>query len=185
MTDGSLNFIDIAVVSILVLSTLVGVLRGFIREMLSLAAWAIAGIVTLNFIDNANAIVSQSIESKPISYAVSGIGLFIIVLILCAILNAIIIKLVRIGGLAGVDRSAGLLFGILRGGFIVSLCFLAFTMVLAGDSEDIFKEAKYPKWLEEAHAFSGLKTGAEALADAAPGYVAEFSKMSETKKLAE
>ncbi len=193
MEFAGLGIVDIAVLIIIVLSSLVGVLRGIVKETLSLLSWAIAGFITWHFTADVNEYVSQSISSKPISFAVSAIGLFFTVLIICAIINSFIAKLIHMGGLNGIDRSAGLLYGILRGAFIVSLCFLALTMVISGSvdafdieaidepEKTIFDTAKYPEWLEKAHSFNGLKAGAEILY----GLFGDFLSPEEAQKISD
>lgn len=144
-----MNWIDITILVVIVLSALLGVVRGFVREALSLAGWALATWVALEFSPGLSSLMAGAITLDSLRFVIAFLLLFIATLILAAVLNHLISQTVRKSSASGADRAAGALFGLLRGVVIVAvLIWLAgFTKlphdvpwkqsVLAGYFEDV------------------------------------------------
>lgn len=113
------NYFDLAIIGILALSILVSLLRGFVREVMSLATWVVAILVVKNFYPYLANYLTQ-IESPYIRNG-SAMGiLFISSLIVGGIVNYVAGQLVDKTGLSGTDRVLGACFGLLRGVLIVA-----------------------------------------------------------------
>lgn len=111
--------IDYIIIGIIVFSILVSVLRGFVREVMSLASWIVAFIVASQFYPYLSTYLTN-IESLYVRNGTSIAILFISTLIVCAIVNYVIGQLVDKTGLTGTDRVLGAAFGLLRGVLIVA-----------------------------------------------------------------
>jgi len=179
MIETQLNIFDSIVLGILLLSSLLGFFRGFIREVLSLGAWLGAALITLYFFADATAAAKQLFKAhikKPesldmLSAGAGGIGLYIFALLSISIVNAIVIRYVKTGSEVGViDNLLGLLFGVVRAAFIISLGFLILTFTMG--KED------YPEWLKKSKTLEPVEVGALHLAKMAPRYLSELSTLT-------
>jgi membrane protein required for colicin V production len=117
--EARMVWVDYLFIGIVLVSLLLGALRGFIREALSLATWVGAFIVALRFGPDCAARLKPYISSVPIRSIVAYLLPFFGVLLAGSILTLIVSWAVRGAGLAPVDRMLGSGFGLLRGAFIV------------------------------------------------------------------
>lgn len=115
---------DYLIIAIILISSGISVVRGFIREVLSLASWALAIWVALVFHPHVATLLSAYIETTTIRLFVAFFSLFVVTLILGALVNHLISQLADKTGLSGTDRSLGVIFGLLRGVAIVTLLVL-------------------------------------------------------------
>ncbi len=123
---------DYIIISIIVISMVISLMRGFVREALSLAGWFLAIWVSFYYMDPMVALLSPRLDLPPsILSLVAFAVLFIITLIMAALVTNLIAAIVDQTGLSGTDRSIGMLFGIVRGIIIVGILVLlaGFTMV--------------------------------------------------------
>ncbi|WP_439241934.1 CvpA family protein [Lonepinella sp. BR2474] len=111
--------IDYIIIGIIVFSVIVSLLRGFVREVLSLATWIVAFIIASQFYPYLAGLLTQ-IDSEYIRNGVAIGILFILTLIVGGIVNYVISQLVDKTGLSGTDRVLGACFGFLRGVLIVA-----------------------------------------------------------------
>ena len=118
-----MNWIDLIIVCVLGLSMLVGLLRGLVSEVLSLATWAAAFWVAWGLGPVASAHLTMI--GMPMLREVAGRALcFVLVLVLGAILRYFVERMLVRTGLTGPNRLLGMVFGFVRGGLIV--CVLVF-----------------------------------------------------------
>ncbi len=120
-----MSLVDIAIIVILLISTLIGVFRGFIREVLSLASWLVALYVGWTFASLGADYLEPYISQPPLRVVAAFAAIFIVVLIIASIISYLLYRLFAIAGISGVDRSLGTLFGIARGVVVVAILILA------------------------------------------------------------
>lgn len=116
----TLNLLDIILIVGIVFSVLVGFLRGFIREILSILCWVIAFWVAYTFLSFGESLFEQHLPEGLRGIA-GFIVIFIITLLIASIVSAILYRLFSATGITGTDRTLGGLFGFLRAVLIVSV----------------------------------------------------------------
>jgi membrane protein required for colicin V production len=110
---------DYGVVLIVLLSALLGWWRGLVYEVLSLAGWVVAYLVARMFAANVAPLMPVSLGAEAIRLAAAYVLLFVATLIVGGIVAWGLSKLVKWVGLGWLDKSFGVLFGLLRGMLVV------------------------------------------------------------------
>lgn len=118
-----MTWVDFFIIGIIGLSAVISLIRGFIREAFSLAAWILAFWISWMFFRDL-AVHLDMIEVQSLRLGVAFGILFLITLILGALVNFLIGQLVHKTGLSGTDRVIGVLFGVARGAVLVSIVVL-------------------------------------------------------------
>jgi len=120
----AIAWIDVVIISLVALSAILSLFRGFVKEALALITWLVALWVAMAFYEELAAWLSQWI-AVPSAQKVTAFGvLFVCVLLLGAIVNYLAGKLVDKTGLTGTDKMLGVVFGIARGAVIVAILVL-------------------------------------------------------------
>ncbi|RTZ58780.1 MAG: CvpA family protein [Gammaproteobacteria bacterium] len=117
----TLTGLDLLIAGVVLISLLVGIFRGFIREVLSLVSWGVALWVGWRFFKPASAYLENTISSEPVRQIAAFAFLFIAVLILLTVASHFLSKLFKVSGLAFIDRLFGAAFGFGRGVLIMSI----------------------------------------------------------------
>ena len=120
-------WVDLAILVIVAVSALISLIRGLIREVLSLISWILALWVALTFSRGLAALFESQITIPSGRLTIAFVVLFVGTLLITGIINFLIGKLVAQTGLTGTDRALGSLFGIARG-----IAMVLVLVVLAG-----------------------------------------------------
>jgi membrane protein required for colicin V production len=150
------NALDIGVVAIIVLSGLFAFARGFVKEVLSIVSWFGATYAALYAYPYLRPYSREYLPAGPVADAVGGIAVFIVALIILTLITSQISRRVKRSGLSALDRTFGLIFGLLRGALIVCIAYIALAWVLPPGADR-------PRWIAEARTLPLVATAAEAL----------------------
>jgi membrane protein required for colicin V production len=121
-----MNWVDYAILGVVLLSALVGVGRGLVREVVSLGVWICAILVAWFFHKDVAELLVPYLSQPSVRLAAGFIALIFGSLVIGAILGAILSALVEKTGLSPFDRVLGLIFGAARGVVVVAMAvFLA------------------------------------------------------------
>ena len=130
-----MNWADITIICIIALSTVLSLFRGFVREVLSLAAWVVAFWAAMAFWHEVAALLAPYIALEFARMVLGYLAVLVGVLVVFGIVNFIVGRLLDSTGLTGPDRLLGAVFGVLRGAAIVTvLVVLAGLTPLPGES---------------------------------------------------
>lgn len=116
--------IDYIILAVVVISALVSFARGFLREVLSLAAWTIAIVVAFQFATDAAPYFGRWLSDPNLQYWAAVVALFLAALLCCGIVNWLIGQFFSEFGTSGTDRSLGIMLGAARGAVVVALLLL-------------------------------------------------------------
>lgn len=123
-----MNWVDIAIIAVIVLSSLFGLWRGLVREVFSLVTWVAALIIARVYSASLAPLFAGTLENETTRLVAAFVVLFLVTLIVGALVNHLLSNLLNIAGLKLADRLLGGVFGVVRGGIIVML----FIYVLSG-----------------------------------------------------
>lgn len=117
---------DYAVLAIVGLSILLSMMRGFVREILSLVSWVVAFFVAKIYTLELAPLLPKEIPSESLRVLAAFLILFLATLLVSSLLAIALAQVFKHLGLNWVDRFLGAFFGLARGIVIVGvLVFLA------------------------------------------------------------
>ena len=134
--------VDSTILAVTVVSGLLAATRGFVKEVLAVAAWisgAAAAVLLFPFIKNfARELVSREILADGITIGV----IFVVTLAMVSLISQPISARVRESNMGPADRILGFGFGVVRGALIVAIGYLLVTWFVAVNDQ--------PDWLLDA-----------------------------------
>lgn len=116
-----LNILDIVIIAIITISGLVGIFRGLVREIMSLVGWIVSAWLAWRFAGEFAPVFESVIQSADVRKAAAFISIFLLSLVLFALLSYFISKIMNESPLQGMDRTLGMVFGLLRGAIIIAI----------------------------------------------------------------
>ncbi len=155
------KIVDILIAAVVIISAIVGLRRGLVREVLAIGAWVGAVLATLYGFGHAQAFARGYISPPILADIVAGSALFGIVLTVLMGISRAIGKRVRDSFVSPLDRSFGTAFGLLRGAFIVSATYLLLTMIVGPDRDK-------PEWAEDSRLLPWARVGADIVQRVVP-----------------
>ncbi len=133
------TLLDIILLVVMLISGLLAMIRGFMREILSIGAWGIAALVTLYSYSRVLPIAKQYVASDMVAAAASAGGVFLITLLIVSVITMRISDMVLDSRVGALDRTLGFLFGLGRGLLIVVVAYLFFDWLVPNRSQ--------PEWV--------------------------------------
>lgn len=135
-------WVDWVILAIIGLSALISLMRGFVREALSLAGWIAAFLLAKTFYQPVAELLVEHIDTNSIRLGVAWVGIFVITLFLAGVVNFLIGKMIDKAGLSGTDRFLGMGFGAIRGILIVALLVLGLRQFTPVPQDDWWTTSK-------------------------------------------
>lgn len=137
------NWIDVVIVVLIVLSAIVGLVRGFVREAFSLATWIAAIVLSALYYEALAGVVPFDVGNITVQRTLSFALIFLGVLLVGSLINYLINRLAKAVGLGGIDRVLGGAFGVLRGALLVTLLVLLLGLGITGLTDNhVWKQSK-------------------------------------------
>lgn len=130
------NWADWAIIAVISASALISLIRGFVKEALSLLSWAVAFFVAVAFHPQAVTLLESLVDKIYLREILAYILVFIIALVLGSLVTHIIAVMVKRTGLSGTDRLLGMMFGTARGLIVVLAVLILLPSLLMGVEDD-------------------------------------------------
>ena len=137
-----LTLLDIVLLAVMLISGLLAMVRGFMREILSIASWIVAAGVTLYGFSRAVPYVKQYVSNELLANGIAIGGLFLGTLLVVSIITVKISDAILDSRVGALDRTLGFVFGLARGLIIMVVAFLFFAWLVPGKSQ--------PDWARNA-----------------------------------
>ncbi len=168
-----ITLLDIVLIAVMLISGLLAIIRGFMREVLSIAAWILAAGVTLYAYNKLLPAASAYFNSDLIAKAVVVGGVFLLTLLVVSVITVRISDMVLDSRVGALDRTLGFLFGLGRGLIIVVVAYGFFDWLVPAKSQ--------PAWVTDAKSKVFLANTADWLRSMSPDLEALYQKYKATK----
>ena len=201
---GGLNYFDIFALGLVLVSGIFAYHRGLAREVMSILGWIVSALVAfiaaplvaplLNSVPYLGNIIENSCE---LGILMAFVVTFAVALIVSAFITSVVTSVTKLPGINILNRTLGLLFGILRGCLILTIILLVvdtalptggiFDAISESNSAEIFQYSKEalrdnipsttPDWVTLVYQNlmascnvieTGIDTSAEILSEEAP-----------------
>jgi membrane protein required for colicin V production len=130
-----ITLLDIILIVVMLVSGLLAMVRGFMREVLSITAWVLAAVATLYSYGKLLPFAKQYFNNDIVAaVAVIG-GVFLVTLLIVSVLTIRISDMVLDSRVGALDRTLGFLFGLGRGLIIVVVAFQFFSWLVPDRSQ--------------------------------------------------
>jgi membrane protein required for colicin V production len=137
-----ITLLDVILLVVMLISGLLAMIRGFMREVLSIAAWGIAALATVWAFPKVVPLVQGYVSSESVAKAAAIGGVFLLTLLIVSLVTVRISDMVLDSKVGALDRTLGFLFGLGRGLVIVVVAFLFFAWLVPDRSQ--------PEWVRGA-----------------------------------
>jgi membrane protein required for colicin V production len=125
-----ITWLDIVLLSVMLISGILAMIRGFMREVLSIAAWGAAAVTTALLYNKLLPIAKANISSDIVATGAVIGGVFLITLLVVSIITVRISDMILDSRIGALDRTLGFLFGLGRGLIIVVVAFVFFAWLV-------------------------------------------------------
>jgi len=125
-----ITILDLVLLAVMLISGLLAMVRGFMREILSIAAWGTAAVTTLYAFSKLLPTAKTYFNNDTVATVVVVAGVFVGTLILVSIVTVRISDMILDSRIGALDRTLGFLFGLARGLLIVVVAFLFFSWLV-------------------------------------------------------
>jgi len=115
------TWVDWLISGIIVVSSLISLMRGFLKEVLSLIMWVVALLVAWMFGGALADKFAGFLDVPSLRLILACVALFVVTLLAGSLLTALLDRLLDASGADGIGRLLGMLFGAVRGGLLVVL----------------------------------------------------------------
>ncbi len=156
-----ITWIDIIIVVIFLISTTIALLRGFVREVVSIVTWVAAIWLALSHSEQVSFLLPEAIDSASFSFGGKDYGtnirvgiafvlIMVGVLVLGALINFALGQVMKAQIFKGMDRMLGLIFGVLRASVITTILIMTASAFTTLPQTSIWQSSRLIKPFELA-----------------------------------
>ncbi len=155
-----ITLLDGVFLIVLLISAFLAMIRGFVREVLSIGAWLAAAFATIYLFDKVLPMVQGYLPHPLMSQIATATGIFLITLIIVSFITIQISDFVLDSRIGALDRTLGFVFGALRGAILMAVAMIFFNWFVP--------ENRQPNWVAQAKAKPLLNQVGEKLINLLP-----------------
>jgi membrane protein required for colicin V production len=155
-----ITLLDIVLIVVMLISGLLAMVRGFMREVLSITAWLLAAAATLYSYAKLLPLAKQYFNNDIVAAVAVVGGVFLVTLLVVSVVTIRISDMVLDSRVGALDRTLGFLFGLARGFLVVLVAFVFFNWLVAENSQ--------PPWVKNAKSLTILKSAGDSLRSILP-----------------
>ncbi len=153
-----LTILDVIFIVVVLMSAVLAMVRGFVREVLSIASWVVAALASYTLYETFLPLFRPYFESQTVATVVSAAAVFFVALILTSYVTMRISDYVIDSRVGAIDRAFGFLFGAARGTLLLVIALLFFNWLVPSP----------PGWITEAQTRPFLEDLGDQLIAALP-----------------
>lgn len=168
------SYLDLAVITVVLVSGLLALLRGFTREVLAIASWVAAAAAAYFFHPLALPYIKPYIAKDELALVASVAAVFFVALVLVSLVTVKVSDLILDSKVGALDRTLGFLFGAVRGALLAVVAFVFYTWLVP--------DANQPEWVRNARAKPFLEAGGEKLREMLPDDIDSLVAKIKAKK---
>ena len=143
-----ITLLDGILVGFTLVSAMLAMVRGFSREILSIASWAAAAVAAYFFHPVVLPYVQPYVDNEQLALAVAAAIVFFIALIVVTVITMKIADFIIDSRVGALDRTLGFLYGAARGVLVVAVGLLFFSWLVGSNPPAWIAEAKSRPLLE-------------------------------------
>jgi|ERR1041385_3493909 membrane protein required for colicin V production len=155
-----ITLLDLILLVVMLISALLAMVRGFMREVLSIASWAAAAVLTLYSYPRLKPVVLQYFSNDIAASVITIGGVFLGTLLIVSVITIKISDTILDSRIGALDRTLGFLFGLARGLVIVVVAYVFFDWLVPARSQ--------PEWVKNAKSLIVLKKTGDTLISMLP-----------------
>lgn len=160
MQSYGITLLDIVVIAVVVVSALFALMRGAVREVVSLASWVGAVILAFRLFPFLQELIRPVIAEPFIADAVAGIAAFLAPLLVLRLFGGFIANRVDQSPLGSMDKLVGLGLGAVRGVVVIAALYLVASWV--------WPPTNQPVWVTGARLYPQVREAAVLLERSLP-----------------
>lgn len=145
--------LDVIVVVVILISAVLAMVRGFVREVLSVASWVAAAAAAYLLYPRVVPLVQPYFDSKTVAIIVAAAAIFFVALIVASYITMKISDFVIDSRVGAVDRALGFVFGAVRGLLLMIVAVWFFDFLVKPT----------PAWIANAQTRQVLVSGGDRL----------------------
>ena len=131
------TWLDLLLLGVMLVSGLLAMIRGFMREILSIVAWAAAAAATVVAMRDGRLVTlsKANIANETLANIAVIVGVFLITLLVVSVITVRVSDMILDSRIGALDRTLGFLFGLARGLVIVVVAFLFFAWLVPANRQ--------------------------------------------------
>jgi membrane protein required for colicin V production len=141
-----MNVMDVIIISTMIFFVVKGLLRGFMREMASLAGVVFGILLANHFQPQMTTYLRSLLPSTEYLPLISFASIFAIALVTCNLLGYVLKLLFSKAFLAWVDRTLGFAFAVIKGVILIYVAMVVLTFYMPARTP-LIAESKLAPWI--------------------------------------